>query len=275
MGAYLNQLKKLLAISYLAPNWFEFYKSIVSYLGRVLLVETEFQQGKCDPLEDSLLLENQLDIAFICGLPFIKHYQIFPLELELLVAPVMQAERYENRPIYFSDIIVNTKSASAKFEDLEGKMFCYNDPGSNSGYNLPRYRLVQGGYSSNFFAKAIQSGSHQRSIRWVIDGKADCAAIDSIVLEQELRDFPELSDSIRVVETLGPSPVPPLVVTQRLGVSVIQQMKLALFQPDVELKAAMAKAGVMRFASAELRDYELLAKTLNKDVTVNEHIVTG
>jgi phosphonate transport system substrate-binding protein len=258
----VHKLKKLRVISYLAPNWFDFYQSIVSYFGRILSIEVELEQGKCDPLQDPLLLQNQLDFAFICGLPFIQHHQVFPEKLLPLVAPVMRASRYQNRPIYFSDLIVNANSKIKFFEDLKNKIFCYNDLGSNSGYNLPRYRVIQGGYSQGFFAKTIQSGSHQRSIRWVIEGQADCAAIDSVVLEQELRDFPELSKHLRVIESLGSYPMPPLVVSQSLGVSVIEQLQSAILQPDAELKAAMVKVGVKCFAVVKLEDYELLIDTI-------------
>jgi phosphonate transport system substrate-binding protein len=262
MSINFNQRKKLRVISYLAPNWFDFYQSIVSYLGRRLEVETEFYQGKCDPLKDPLLLEDQLDLAFICGLPFIQHYQAFPEQFQPLVAPVMEASRYQNRPIYFSDLIVNANSEIRLFEDFRNKVFCYNDSGSNSGYNLPRYRLIQSGYSQDFFAKAIQSGSHQRSIQWVIYELADCAAIDSVVLEQELRDFPELSGYLRVIESLGPYPMPPLVVSKHLGKSLIEQLQSAMLQPDAKLKAAMERVGVKCFAAVNLEDYELLIDTV-------------
>lgn len=260
MSIYLNQRKKLRAISYLAPNWFDFYQSIVSYMGRILEVETELQQGKCDPLSDPLL--HHVDIAFICGLPFIQHYQVFPNNLHPLVAPVMQGSRYQNRPIYFSDLIVNVNSKVRIFEDLKGKVFCFNDPGSNSGYNLPRYRLIESGYCQDFFAKAIQSGSHQRSIQWVVYELADCAAIDSVVLEQELRDFPELSGYLRIIESIGPYPMPPLAVSQHLGKSVIEHLQSAMLQPDVQLTAAMESVGVKRFAAVKLEDYELLMNTI-------------
>jgi hypothetical protein len=55
----------------------------VSYFAHILEVETELLQGKCDPLKDPFLLENELDLAFICGLPFIQHYQMFPEQLQL------------------------------------------------------------------------------------------------------------------------------------------------------------------------------------------------
>jgi phosphonate transport system substrate-binding protein len=252
--------KKLRVVSYLAPNWFSFYEAILAYLRRVLGVQTEFHQAECDPLEDPLLLLDQLDLAFICGLPLIRYCQVVSDQLQTLVAPVMLSPRYQNRPIYFSDVIVNAASHLNMFEDLPGKTFCYNDPGSNSGYNLLWYRLIKSGHSQDLFTKAIQSGSHQQSIRLVIDGTADFAAIDSIVLEQELRNLPEIKKHLRVVEVLGPSPAPPIIVAQHLSISLIQEMQLALLEPDAELQEAMELVGVMRFARVELEDYRVLGQ---------------
>ena len=257
----VTESKKLRVISYLAPNWFSFYKEIVGYLGRVLEIETQLHQGECDPLEDPLLLQDKLDLAFICGLPLIRYSGSVPNQLQPLVAPVMQAPRYQNRPIYFSDVIVNAASNLKTFTDLRGKTLCYNDLGSNSGYNLLRYRLIEGGDPQDFFSQVIQSGSHQLSIRWVAEGLADCAAIDSIVLEQELRHIE--SYHLRVVEVLGPSPMPPLIVSQHLDASLIQQLQSALLQPDTQLQAAMTQVGVQRFATMQLEDYKVLAEIYN------------
>ncbi|WP_017316902.1 PhnD/SsuA/transferrin family substrate-binding protein [Mastigocladopsis repens] len=91
----------------------------------------------------------------------------------------------------------------------------------------------------------------------------DCAAIDSVVLEQELRDFPELSHHLQVVEVLEPSPMPPLVVAQHLGASLIQQLLFALLKPDAELQAAMQQVAVQRFAVVKLEEYNVLADIYN------------
>lgn len=256
----MNIPKRLQFISYLAPNWLSFYQAIATYLSRTLGVETQVIAGKSNPLEDPLLTQNQLDLAFICGLPLIRYSLVVPGQLQALVAPVMQSTRYDNRPIYYADVIVNAASDIRQFADLSGKTFCYNDVGSNSGYSLMRYRLTQEKYANNFFGKVIQSGMHQRSIRWIVEGKADCAAIDSVVLAQELKDFPELSQHLRVVAELGPTPMPPLVAAKRLGTTLIQQIQLALLEPDAELQTVMQKFGVRRFAKVELSDYEMLGK---------------
>ncbi len=240
---------------------FWFYQAVGEYLGRVLGVETQSTQSEHEPLSDPMMLQDQLDIAFICGLPFAQLSLIVSGQLQALVAPVMQASRYSCRPVYFSDIIVNADSGINSFDDLAGKTLCYNEPGSNSGYNMLRQRLIQAEHPSSFFGKVIQSGSHQRSIRLVVDGLADCSAIDSTVLEQELRNSPQLSHRLRVVESIGPCPMPPVVAAQRLGSAFIDKVQSALCQPDTELQSAMARAQILRYVAVQSEDYAAIGMT--------------
>lgn len=246
-------------VSYLAPNLFWFYEAVAAYLERVLKVETQIVQSELDPLEDTLLQQDRWDVLFICGLPFIRHNRVADNKLKAIAAPIMQAKRYQNRPVYFSDIIVRSDSQITAFEQLAGKTFCYNDLGSNSGYNLMRQRLIQGKYPKNFFSKSIPSGSHQCSISWVVEELADCAAIDSTVLEQELRDVPELAYRLRVIESIGPCPMPPIAVTPRLGNDAIARIQKALLQPDTQLQTAMERAQIRQYAVVETRDYDAIA----------------
>lgn len=271
----ISRLGELKLVSYLAPNMFGFYKVVGAYLSRTLGIETQLVQSQYDPLDDPMMLNDRLDIAFICGLPFARRHQVMPNQLKALVAPVMQASRYENRPVYFSDIIVNALSNIHCFDDLAGKTWCYNDLGSNSGYNLVRHRLIQGGYPSHFFSRAIQSGSHQRSIRLVLEGQADCAAIDSTVLEQELHDFPELSPRLRVIESIGPCPMPPVVAAKRLGSVWLDLLQSMLCQPDAELQAAMARSHIQRYVPVQSEDYTELAAMYSTAVKAGYESLSG
>ena len=251
----MSRLDKLRLVSYLAPNMFGFYEAVGAYLSRVLGIEAQLVQSQYDPLEDPMLLQDQLDIAFICGLPFARRHRVADYQLQALVAPVMQHQRYQNQPVYFSDIIVNADSNLSRFDDLVDQTFCYNDPGSNSGYNLLRQRLIQAGYPSDFFGKVIQSGSHQRSIQLIVDSIADCSAIDSTVLEQERRNSPELSNRLRVIESIGPCPMPPVVAAKHLGSEFIDRLHSALLQPDIQLQLAMSQVGIQHYVSVQSEDY--------------------
>lgn len=269
----MSRPDKLRLVSYLAPNMFGFYEAVGAYLSRELDVETRLVQSQYDPLEDPIMLDDQLDIAFICGLPFARRYRVVDSQLQALVAPTMQASRYQNRPVYFSDIIVNANSDLKTFEDLAGRTLCYNDLGSNSGYNLLRQRLLEGGYPSSFFGKVLQSGSHQRSIRLVADGLVDCSAIDSTVLEQELRNSPDLSAQLRVIESIGPCPMPPVVAATHLGSAFINQLQSALRNPDTELEAAMHQVGIQRYAAVQSEDYEAIAIMYDTAVQAGYEII--
>lgn len=247
----------LKAVSYLAPNWMSYYQAIAQSISQALQCDVQFAASDRDPLDE--FQDNRVDLAFVCGLPFVRNNRIAPQQLRAIAAPVMQAERYQNRPVYFSDIIVRSDSSFQSFSDLIGSTVCYNDRGSNSGYYLLRYRLLQE-QSTRFFNQAIQSGSHQRSIRWIIDGKADCAAIDSTVLEQELRLFPELVNQIRILESSDPCPMPPIVAAQQLGDDLIDRIQAVLLQPYAELKAAMTRMTVSRYAAVTTQDYDAIAQ---------------
>lgn len=263
----------LIATSYLAPNFFWFYQAIATFLERSLDVNLEISQSQFDPLDDPSLVHDQIDVAFICGLPLIRYCQMNVGQIEAIAAPVIQAERYRNRPIYFSDVIVNATSSITTFEQLADRSFCYNDLGSNSGYNLVRNRLRQGQYSPDFFGRVIQSGSHQRSIQWVVEGKADCAAIDSTVLEQELRHSPQFTQSLRVVESLGPCPIPPIVAATRLGNEFLASLQYALLNPDPILKQHMQQAGIQRFAATHSKDYEAIAHLHEKAIRAGYAVI--
>ena len=258
----MTERSTLHVVSYLAPNWFDFYQAVVEFLGRVLARDVELVQGQSDPLDDSVLLHDQLDLAFICGLPFGRYCHIAPHQLQALVAPVLQAPRYHNQPIYFADVIVNASSDFITLASLKGSTFCYNDRGSNSGYHLVYQHLQYDESLQPIFDTAIASGSHQQSIQWVVAGQADWAAIDSTVLEQALRQAPELVQQLRVIESIGPSPMPPLVAATHLGQALIDQIQAALLHPDAALQAAMQRMTVQRYAAVKSADYTVVNNRL-------------
>ncbi len=269
----MSRVDKLRFVSYLAPNMFWFYEAVAVYLGHVFDVEAQIVQSQYDPLSDPLMLQDRLDIAFICGLPFVQRSRVVSSQLQALVAPVMQKNRYQDRPVYFSDIIVHADSGIMTFDELAGKTLCYNDPGSNSGYNLLCWRLIQVEHPSSFFGKFIQSGSHQRSIRLVVNGLADCSAIDSTVLEQELHDSPELAHYLRVVESIGPCPIPLVVAAQRLGSTVIDLLQSALCQPDKQLQSAMEQAQIQRYVAVQSEDYAAIGRMYDASTEISYEIL--
>jgi len=275
-------MTKLKAISYLSPNLFWFYQEVVQAIARRCDCHIELIGATCDPLDDPLLEHDQVDIAFICGLPLIRHNRIAKQPLEILAVPVMQGDRYQQQPIYFADIMVDADSNFYEFSDLAGSRFCYNDRGSNSGYNLIRYRILQHLKSQTlpanhqFFQSSQASGSHQNSLQWIASGLADCAAIDSVVTAAELRQFPEIAQSLRVIESI-PSPIPPIAISSRLydqlGDEFVKEMRQALLDPDISLQKAMELAEVSLYTTASINDYAEIGMFYDQAIAANFNIL--
>lgn len=240
--------------TFLAPNMLPVYRVVAGYIGRRLGVRIELVTGS----DFSQFERGQVDAGFICGLPYVLLSARRPLPIELLAAPVLQGERYGGRPIYFSDVIVRRESPFAAFADLRGRSWSYNDPGSHSGYNVTRYRLVRMGETSGFFGRVVEAGFHQRSIELVAAGEVDASAIDSQVLAIELRERPELENRLRVIDSLGPSTIQPVVAAARLPESQKAEMRAALLEigSDPEARAALNWGFVERFVPVRDPDYD-------------------
>ncbi len=209
-------------------------RAIARYLSQRLDIPVEFVDDI--PWSDRyrMLDEGQIHIAWICGLPYVSRFDQPYSNIELLAAPIMQGERYQERPVYYSDVIVHRESPFKTFADLRGASWACNEPGSQSGYNITRYYLADLGETADFFGQVIISGAHLNSLHLVIDGKIDASAIDSTVLEWELKHHPEINSQIRIIESLGPSPIPPLVVLKSVPQEIRQQLQHILLQMENE-----------------------------------------
>jgi phosphonate ABC transporter substrate-binding protein len=64
----------------------------------------------------------------------------------------------------------------------------------------------------------------------VLEGRVDASANDSIVLELELKRDPELAPELRIIETLGPTPIPPAVISTGVPAATRQRLRAALLR---------------------------------------------
>jgi phosphonate transport system substrate-binding protein len=240
--------------SFLAPNMFGVYRFVADYVGQQLDRPSELTVGHSfDQFADG-----GADIGFLCGLPYVELARQPRPPVELLAAPILRGARYGGRPIYFSDVIVRADSPFRSFSDLRGRSWAYNDPDSHSGYNVTRHRLVSMGETNGFFGRVVEAGSHQRSIRMVCGGEVDAAAIDSLVLAVELRDSLALREQLKVIDTLGPAGIQPVVAACRLadGLKAAVRDVLLAMGDDPTASAILAHSFVERFVAVTDEDYE-------------------
>lgn len=141
------------------------YRQLAWWLSKKCGHEIEFIDGLGYATINQMLDAGAVDLAFVCGYPYVLLKDRPKSRIELLVAPVPSAPRYQGKPEYFSDLIVRKESTFKRLDDLRGKTYIYNEEISNSGYNMARYRLGLQDKANGFFGKVLRSGSHEESIR--------------------------------------------------------------------------------------------------------------
>lgn len=241
-----------------ADSALPFYAAVAAHLGDELGTGAEMVSAAPWPERARLLDAGAVDLAFVCGWNYTARVDAGRDHLALLAAPVPAAERYRDRPVYFSDVIVRADAAARSFADLRGRRWAYNEPRSHSGYNLTLYHLSTLGETGAYFARCVEAGSHQRAIELVLAGEVDAAAIDSYVLELERARRPELGERLRVVATLGPSPSPPVVVRRALPGALQGELRrlLTTLHESEPGRRLLASGALARYAPVGDADYD-------------------
>jgi phosphonate transport system substrate-binding protein len=249
----------LLFASLAADNAQAFYCDLVAYLAEAVHHSIRLSDEPRWQAREQQLVRGQAHLGIVCGLQYVHSVERGDEPgIELLAAPVMRGQRYAAQPVYFSDVVVRAVDAARSFDDLSGVRFAFNERTSHSGYGVVRHALSVRGYTRAFFGSTVESGAHERSLAWIVAGAADASAIDSTVLEAEFQAAPALRRQLRVVATLGPSPIPPLVVSRGVRPEVRADLRQAVLEMhrDPRARHVLASAGVHQYVAVQDSDYD-------------------
>ncbi len=175
-----------------------FLRAIAEYIQLKLDIPAEYVSGIPWQERESLFDCGEIQLLWLCGLPYVHKADLAESSMELLAVPVPVGERYRAKPVYFSDVVVRRDSPFRSFRDLRGATWAYNEPRSHSGYNVVRAYLFELGEFDSFFAAVVEAGAHSNSLQMILSGAVDGAAIDSTVLEWLGSQRACLADEIRV-----------------------------------------------------------------------------
>ena len=258
--------------AFVSEHGVDIYADISEYIAQKTKIETDFVTGLSYSAVNAMVEEGEAEIAFICGYPYISLHddkEVSPVKL--LVAPIMKSPLYEGKPKYYSYVITHKDSTARSFEDLRGKTWVYNDVTSNSGYNMPRAKLVDMGETDGFFGKILHSGAHEESIRMVAEGQAFASAVDSLVLDYARAEGEDFAYDVKIIERLGPAGAPPVVHSHALSSEKSAKIQKALvdMHNDPEGREILDRAYVDRFVIVDDSNYDDVRAMHRKAVEAN------
>lgn len=238
----------------------ESYHGLLAFLERRLGRPVQLVQRMTYAEVNDLMKTGQIDLAFVCSLPYIEGQQEFGMEL--LVVPQMR-----ERKVYYSYLIVPKESPVRSLTDLKGKVFAFSDPLSNSGRLVPTYQLFRMGTTPDaFFSRYVFTYGHDNSVVAVADRLVDAAAVDSLVYEFLAATDQDLTARTRIVARWGPYGNPPVVVHPGLDPSLKERLRQLFLNMhrDVEGRGILSSLFIDRFVPIQDEAYDSVRRMAAK-----------
>jgi ABC-type phosphate/phosphonate transport system substrate-binding protein len=250
----------------MAENAEVFCEQIARYVEDRLDIATDYIAGIPWQEREKLFDQGSIQILWLCGFPYVDKADSLDGAMELCAAPIPAAPRYNGRPVYFSDVVVRHDSPYRSFLELRGAAWAFNEPRSHSGFNVVRAYLAELGQSQGFFGTATESGAHTRSIEMILAGDVAGAAIDSTVLEWAISENPDLKERLRVIETIGPSPIPPWVISNSVPKKLRDELRGVFLAMDGDIfgREILRGSGIERFDAVLDSDYDPIRRMARK-----------
>ena len=235
---------------------YAYYQKLSEYIGKKLNRPVKIIDKRTYGEVNELLKRNEVDVAFVCGRPYVDGHDQF--HLELLVAP-----QINGKITYHSYIIVHKNSKLQSFKDLRGKVFAFTDPLSNSGKLAPTYMLMQMGETPDtYFKDYYYTHAHDNSIKAVAQKLADGAAVDSLIWDYEMKFHPQYAQDTKIIDRSEPYGIPPVVVPRDLPEETKQKLRqiLLTIHKTKEGKAILEGMGIDKFVLVTDRNYDSIRK---------------
>ncbi|MBI5634819.1 MAG: phosphate/phosphite/phosphonate ABC transporter substrate-binding protein [Nitrospirae bacterium] len=231
---------------------FAYYRQFLDYIGEKIGQPVQFVDREDYAEINKLVATGQVDVAFVCGGPYVDGRKEFGMEL--LAAPVAYGET-----VYYSYIIVRNDSPYHQLSDLRGKRFAFTDPLSNTGKLVPTYMLAKMHETpDSFFGKYSYLGSHDKSIHAVAEGVVDGAAVDSLIWEYANRTSPKFTSKTRTILKSPPYGIPPVVVPKELSPELKDRLRKIFLDAHTDPKGAeiLKKMHIDRFVTIDDKAYD-------------------
>jgi phosphonate transport system substrate-binding protein len=202
-----------------------------------------------------MLLSQELDAAWICGWQWVVNQS----HLRGLATPL-----YDDPPWYRSYLIVPASDkTTSDLRDMRGRVYAFSDPDSNSGYLVPRTKLLREGIDADrHFSRTFFAWGHRNVVKAVAAGLADGGSVDGYIWDTLKLIAPALTQQTRVAWRSDRYGFPPIVVREGLSADAEAMLRKALFDMNrnAEGRRLLADLNLQGFGAFQPRAYDGIAQ---------------
>jgi phosphonate transport system substrate-binding protein len=204
-----------------------------------------------------LMRNGNLDLAWVCSPPYLQNRD----RMVLAVVPI-----FRGKPLYQSYLIVPASDAKTRgFEDLEGKIYAFSDPDSNSGWLAPQAAMKRAQLDPRaHFKRTFFTWAHKKVVEAVAVGLAQGGSVDGYVWETLALLHPEITSKTRVAWKSPWYGFPPVVARAAMPkreLAGLQDLFVGM-KNDVEGRRLLEQLNLDGFSKEEARLFESVEQNL-------------
>jgi len=167
---------------------------------------------------------NKAHIGWLNTFNYILAHEKYGVDVALVT------QRY-GATTYKGQIIVRADSGITSLADLKGKVMCWVDPNSTSGYIIPRITLKANGIDPDKdFAKTVEAGSHNNVVTQVYNGDCDAGATYADARSSVEKDLPDVKEKVVVLATTADIPNDNVAFTKDFPADMRDKIVTALLE---------------------------------------------
>jgi phosphonate transport system substrate-binding protein len=156
---------------------------------------------------------------------------------------------------YKGQINVRKDSGIESLDDLKGKVMCWVDPNSTSGYIIPRIMLQANGINPDTdFSQTIEAGSHNNVVTQVYNGDCDAGATYSDARSSIEEDVPDVKEQVVILAETTDIPNDSVSFIKDMPADVREQLVTALLEISQSEEGQAALESLYSIAGLEAAD---------------------
>lgn len=209
------------------------------------------------------IVSGGVDIAWLGPASYILAFQRDP-RIEPFASLTIEGGYFTPAGHHYRALLLARRQTANNLEALRGKRAALSDPASTSGSIVPNaeFSKQQGTPLSKFFGTVVYTGSHDKSLDALLDGKIDAAFIASVRADDYLKNGKISPDTFNVLWRSDRIYYDPYVFSASLCPELKDRIRTAMLTEPEGLAAFFASQGASGIAPVSHREYAPLLPML-------------
>ncbi len=239
----------------------QLWNELIAHISHGSGVSLEIVEHSAPAPVTDLWARPDMGLVQMCGWPFWR----WDPRPNLVAAPVLDHPYCEDRPLYWTDMVVRSDETAERLEDLFERRFGWTVEHSHSGYNAPRRMLLPHFQRSgkHLFSQSLGPyNSPMGIIKAVLDDEIDVGPVDGYFHLLLQRYLPDLAAKLRTIAVSDLAPMPPFVASSGITAGDLEKLRHSAAQAHLTPAArkVMADLAIARFVLPEAGFYETTEK---------------